>query len=79
MPETGGVEPTYSAADPPVVEPPAHGAVGVSCAFCGTTASKPPLTWMYERDRGRGGRWFCQDCARQNLRAVEAKLEQEWW
>jgi hypothetical protein len=51
----------------------------VSCALCGTTAPAPPLTWMYELDRSRGVRWYCQDCSRQHLRAVEAKLDQQWW
>ncbi|SDO21165.1 hypothetical protein SAMN04515671_0160 [Nakamurella panacisegetis] len=50
-----------------------------ACARCGTTAAGPPLSWMFEMDRRRGGVWFCDRCARENLRSVEAKLNQEWW
>jgi len=55
------------------------GAATVNCALCGTSAVGPPLTWMFELDPRRGGLWYCGRCARENLRAVEAKLDQEWW
>jgi hypothetical protein len=51
----------------------------VSCALCGTTGVGPPLTWMFEADQRRGGLWYCDRCARDNLRSVEAKLDPEWW
>lgn len=63
--------------DPPAAAP--TGGAGVVCGLCGSAAPFPPLTWMYEADRSRGGRWYCQSCARRHLRAVEAKLEPEWW
>jgi hypothetical protein len=34
---------------------------------------------MFENDKRRGGVWYCETCARENVRAVEAKLDQEWW
>jgi hypothetical protein len=52
----------------------------VSCSFCGTTAAAPPpLTWVFEMGQRRGPVWICDRCARTHLRAIEAKLEQEWW
>jgi hypothetical protein len=34
---------------------------------------------MADYDRRRGQMWVCDRCARQNLRAIEAKLDREWW
>lgn len=51
----------------------------VSCALCGTTAAERPITWMRELDPRRGPVWYCDSCARQHLRAIESRLEQEWW
>jgi hypothetical protein len=51
----------------------------VSCAFCGTTVPAAPLTWMRDVDARRGPVWYCERCARENLRAIESRLEQEWW
>ena len=51
----------------------------VSCALCGSVADGPPITWMTERDPRRGTIHYCDRCARENLRSVEAKLPQEWW
>ena len=51
----------------------------VSCSLCGSTVSAPPLTWVYEADRRRGDVWVCDGCARTHLRAIEAKLDQQWW
>jgi len=51
-----------------------------TCAFCGAVdeAETPPLTWTVavENDRRR---WFCADCSRTHLRAMESKLDSEWW
>ena len=52
---------------------------GVSCSMCGSTVAEPPLTWMSETDARRGTFWVCDGCARENLRAIEAKLDQQWW
>ena len=51
----------------------------VSCALCGTTTEPAPITWMREQDPRRGPIWYCDSCARQHLRAIESRLEQEWW
>ena len=51
----------------------------ISCSVCGITVDGPPMTWMRETDPRRGHVWVCDRCARANLRAIEAKLEQEWW
>ncbi|HZM66291.1 MAG TPA: hypothetical protein VFC16_08330 [Nakamurella sp.] len=50
-----------------------------TCSLCGAVESPPPVTWMQEYDRRRGQMWVCDRCARQNLRAIEAKLDREWW
>ncbi len=51
----------------------------VACSQCGITADTPPLTWLLDRDGRRGAVWVCDRCARTHLRAIEAKLDQEWW
>ena len=47
--------------------------------ICCTTVAQAPLTWMLETDPRRGQIWVCESCARQNLRAIESKLDQAWW
>jgi len=47
--------------------------------MCGITVAEPPLTWMLETDARRGSVWVCESCARENLRAIESKLDQAWW
>ena len=54
-----------------------------TCDFCGATPSAEqgdtlPLTWTTAVENGRQ-RVFCTDCSRQNLRAIEGKLDSEWW
>jgi len=50
------------------------------CSLCGTTApgAETPLTWTtsVENDRTRV---FCEKCSREHLRAIESKLDSEWW
>ena len=48
------------------------------CRSCGTPVPESPVTWMVERTP-RGTVWTCPACARANLRAIESKLEQEYW
>jgi hypothetical protein len=52
----------------------------VSCAFCGTSVEgdEPPLTWTAAVEAGRL-RYFCDQCSRAHLRAMESKLDSEWW
>jgi hypothetical protein len=54
--------------------------VPVTCAFCGTTApgDDVPLTWTTAVENGRP-RVFCETCSREHLRAIEGKLDSEWW
>ncbi len=47
--------------------------------MCGTTVAAAPITWIRERDPRRGQVWICDRCARENLRGIEARLDQEWW
>ena len=51
-----------------------------TCAFCGRVAEgdPPPLTWTSAVEQGRT-KWFCDTCSREHLRAMESKLDSEWW
>jgi hypothetical protein len=60
----------------------------VTCSFCGTSpanapedptdADAAPITWTSAVENGRR-RWFCDTCSREHLRAMESKLDSEWW
>ncbi|MEU1482192.1 hypothetical protein [Streptomyces sp. NPDC005752] len=52
----------------------------VVCARCGTTAKSdvPPPTWLCSVENGRR-QYFCDDCARAHIRAVESRLDSAWW
>jgi hypothetical protein len=52
----------------------------VHCDFCGRAAEgdQVPLTWTTATERGRR-RTFCEECSREHLRSMEAKLDSEWW
>lgn len=52
----------------------------VTCGFCGRTATagEAALTWTTAKENGRR-RDFCDRCSREHLRAIEAKLDSEWW
>ena len=42
----------------------------------------PPLAWsadMVETSDGTRTRWVCPECTRRFVRAIEAKLDQQWW
>lgn len=56
--------------------------MSVTCNFCGATApassEEPPLTWTTSVENGRV-RVFCDRCSREHLRAIESKLDSEWW
>ncbi len=56
------------------------GGMAITCAFCGTTVpdEQPPLTWTTAVENGRE-RFFCDRCSREHLRAIESKLDSEWW
>jgi hypothetical protein len=50
----------------------------VTCAWCGTTAPELPITWTRSAERG-GEKVYCDRCSRENLRAIEGRLDAEWW
>jgi hypothetical protein len=52
----------------------------VTCDLCGAVAvgAELPLTWSTATDRERVLR-YCERCTRENLRAMESKLDQEYW
>jgi hypothetical protein len=50
-----------------------------TCDFCGREAEEAQtLTWTTSVENGRQ-RNYCEDCSRQHLRAIEGKLDNEWW
>ncbi|MFJ9056755.1 MULTISPECIES: hypothetical protein [unclassified Streptomyces] len=52
----------------------------VVCARCGATAESdvPPPTWVCAVEDGRR-QYFCDDCARLHIRAIESRLDSVWW
>lgn len=63
---------------PAAVPEPARPAPAV-CSQCGTMAETAPLDWVLDVEPRRGRQWICAGCARTYLRAIEAKLQPEWW
>ena len=50
-----------------------------TCDFCGRSGDEAEtLTWVVSQENGRR-RVCCDTCARANLRAIEGKLDSEWW
>ena len=51
-----------------------------TCDFCGRQEpdEAATLTWTTSVENGRR-RVFCDDCSRANLRAMEGKLDSEFW
>ncbi|WP_256107337.1 hypothetical protein [Streptomyces sp. ODS05-4] len=56
--------------DPPAGE--------VVCHRCGATADGPATAWTCSVENGRR-RYFCDRCARDNLRSIESRLDSAWW
>ena len=54
--------------------------MAATCDQCGATAagSEPPLTWSLTLVRGQVKR-YCDRCTRLSLRAMESKLDVEYW
>jgi hypothetical protein len=51
------------------------------CDLCGASAPEGPsvpLTWSTAVENGRT-KAFCGECSRRHLRAIEGKLDSEWW
>ena len=51
-----------------------------TCDFCGRQEEDgaATLSWTTAVENGRR-RTFCDSCSRENLRAMEGKLDSEWW
>ena len=51
----------------------------VTCDLCGRVAeAAQTLSWTTSVENGRR-RSYCDDCSRAHLRAIEGKLDAEWW
>jgi hypothetical protein len=51
----------------------------VTCSYCGTQApAAETLSWTTAVERG-SRQTYCVPCSRENLRAMEGKLDSEWW
>lgn len=54
----------------------------VVCDLCGRSPDaepdEVPLTWVTSLENG-AQRVYCDSCARDHLRGIEAKLDSEWW
>ncbi|MEU6146385.1 hypothetical protein ABZ848_39335 [Streptomyces sp. NPDC047081] len=48
------------------------------CARCGTRAEGPQPTWICSVENGVR-HYFCDACSRENLRAIEGRLDSAWW
>ncbi|GHE04643.1 hypothetical protein [Streptomyces alanosinicus] len=49
------------------------------CARCGTPAGDTqPATWTCSVENGTR-QYFCDTCSRENLRAIEGRLDSAWW
>lgn len=60
----------------------------VACAWCGAVvpddgpAGGVPMTWMSSVERSGSSSvtlYYCPTCSRENVRAVEGKLDTGWW
>lgn len=50
-----------------------------SCSICGATAEDWfAVGWTITKERGRTT-YLCDECARENIRAIEGKLPEEYW
>jgi len=51
----------------------------ITCDFCGRQATEAEtLAWTTSVENGRR-RSYCVDCSRTHLRAMEGKLDSEFW
>ncbi|MEC4018337.1 hypothetical protein [Streptomyces sp. H27-D2] len=50
----------------------------IVCARCGAVADGVPPTWICSVENG-ARRYFCDDCGRTNIRAIEGRLDSDWW
>lgn len=50
----------------------------VVCSRCGATADSLPVTWTCSVENG-SRHYFCDTCARLNIRSIESRLDSSWW
>lgn len=67
------VSPAAPAGDDEVTE-----SAPLSCGLCGLTASEQPLSWATSVEGGVT-RYYCDTCSRENLRAMEGRLDADWF
>ncbi|WP_030780994.1 hypothetical protein [Streptomyces sp. NRRL S-920] len=48
------------------------------CSRCGTVAEGTPPTWTCSVENGVR-HYLCESCARENIRAIEGRLDSDWW
>jgi hypothetical protein len=48
------------------------------CARCGTRVEGRQPTWTFSVEDG-ARRHYCEACSRDNLRAIEGRLDSQWW
>ncbi|MCX5248799.1 hypothetical protein OG895_26865 [Streptomyces sp. NBC_00201] len=65
---SGGSDDTGSPAEPQAL----------ICARCGARAESPPPTWTCSVENGVR-QYICDTCSRENLRAIEGRLDSAWW
>lgn len=53
-------------------------APAVTCTWCGTSASPPPVTWTVQTG-ARGVEYLCEQCTRDNVRKIEGSLPTDYW
>ena len=65
----------FTGCDSPTV----GGMATLTCDFCGRQAEDTDtLTWTTSVEQGRMRR-YCDTCSREHLRAMEGKLDHEFW
>jgi len=56
--------------------------MAVTCILCGTLgdadSEAAPLGWSMSTSE-RGKVFTCPQCVRENVRSIEAKLDEAWW
>lgn len=79
-----GTNPTRSEPERPSPPPDdtAHPSGSMSCTVCGAIPdaddSAARLTWSRGWENGRVV-WNCPSCTRRHARAIESKLDSQWW
>ena len=50
-----------------------------TCDFCGKQAEDAETHDLGDLGRERSQATYCDTCSREHLRAIEGKLDSEWW